>query len=100
MILVARIAAALFVIDWILGALIVARVLPWWTFPVVNLPFGFIYTWLESDWTGSSYVVNGRFVSDSVAMLTLPATVLPQAMLYAAVCRLLRHRKVIPTASL
>jgi hypothetical protein len=88
----AIVASVLFVVDWVLAALTGARVLPKWVFPLANPPFGVIYTWWESHWNGTSYVFNGRYVGDDVAILVIPAVVLLQAVLYVAVYEVVRRR--------
>jgi hypothetical protein len=78
------IAMPLFVADWVLAAMTMERVLPKWALVLANPPFGALYWWFESHWTGSQYVFYGRPVSDGVALLVMPTVVVLQAALYAA----------------
>ena len=79
----AVLAVAVFALDWLLGALIVAGILSSWIFALANPPFGLVYVWLHSHWTGTQTNIGGHVISDELALLDLPLTAILQAGLYA-----------------
>ena len=87
------IGVVLFLADWILASLTVARVLPKWGFAVANPPFGVLYTWFESHWTGTQYLFSGKPVGDGVALLILPLIAGLQAAMYAGIWCLASRRR-------
>ena len=89
----AAIAMALFVIDWVVGAMIVGGVLPGWAFVVVNPPFGLLDRWFESHWTGTQYLFSGRPVGDGVALLVMPLVAGLQAALFVGLWTMLGSRR-------
>ena len=76
------IAGGLLVADWILGMLVVRRVLHKWVYLLANIPFGLVYVWTESLWVGSSYQWLGHAVSESLISVAQLAAVGAQALVY------------------
>ena len=87
------ISVALFFADWILASLTVARLLPKWSFAVANPPFGVLYTWFESHWTGTQYLFSGKPVGDGASLLIMPLVVVLQAAMYAVLWSSIRRRR-------
>jgi hypothetical protein len=79
----AILALVVFAFDWVLGALIVAGVLWEWTFALLNPPFGLLYTWMGSYWTGTQTNIGGHVLSDELGLLVVPMVAVFQAGLYA-----------------
>jgi hypothetical protein len=97
----AVLAVLVFVMDWVLAGLILEGIARPWSFVAANPPFGLLYLWFESHWTGTQYLFNGRPVSDGAALLIVPVIALLQAMCYlpvwSAVSRTIRGRRRIPS---
>ena len=79
----ALIALALLVIDWALGVLHVWRVLPLWSFLVMNFQFGLPFVWIESHWAGTHYSVAGQNVNETWSFVAFFFSVFAQAWLYS-----------------
>jgi hypothetical protein len=79
----ALITLAMLVIDWALGILHVSRVLPVWSFLVLNFPFGLPYVWFESHWAGTHYSVAGSSVSELWSFTAFFFSAFGQAWLYS-----------------
>ncbi len=84
-------------VDWVLGALHVAHIIPLWVFLVFNLPFGLPFVWLESHWTGTQYLLGaGQTVGDGWSLVIWCCGVLAQAWLYSVLYGWWRSRR-LPT---
>jgi hypothetical protein len=78
------IASAMLVVDWVLGALQAAHIIPLWSFLVFNFPFGLPFVWLESHWAGTRYSLGeGQSISETWSFVALFFSVFAQAWLYA-----------------
>jgi hypothetical protein len=77
-----KIAAILLLEDWALGAAQAGGLMPLWTFLAANFPFGAIYVWFESHWTGTQYRIGNQAVSELWPLLCFFPIVLAQAWLY------------------
>ncbi len=78
------IALAMLVVDWTLGALQAAHVIPLGTFLVFNFPFGLPFVWLESHWALTHYALgDGRSISELWSFVALFFAVFAQAGLYS-----------------
>ena len=51
-------------IDWILGIAITSGRIPLWTFIIPNFPFGIAHILLESQWTGTNFMVGGKVIDE------------------------------------
>ncbi len=81
-------------VDWVLGALHVAHIIPLWAFLVFNLPFGLPFVWLESHWTGTQYLLGaGQTVGDGWSLVIWSCGVLAQAWLYSVLYGWWRSRR-------
>ena len=87
------IAGVLLVIDWILGVCIVQRILPNWVYLLANMPFGGIYVWTESQWTGNQYQILGRAVNESWISLAQLLAVGAQALVYFGIWELWKGKR-------
>ena len=86
------IMAAVIVMDWILGMLIVRAILPSWLFVLANFPFGFIYTWTEAHWVGTHYEIGGRLIGENVINIAQLGAVVLQAFLYYGMWLIWEHK--------
>ena len=78
------IVATLLAVDWTLGVLITRQALPLWTFLIPNLPFGLLYTAVESTWNGTRYDLWGHTLSDATSLALFLFVVVAQGLLYFA----------------
>jgi hypothetical protein len=71
-------------VDWVLGALQAAHLIPLWSFLVFNFPFGLPFVWLESDWAATHYSSGeGQSISETWSFVALFSSVFGQAWLYS-----------------
>jgi hypothetical protein len=77
------IALAMLVIDWTLGALQAAGVIPLWSFLIVNFPFGIPFVWLEYHWAATHYEFGGVSINETWSFVALFFAVLAQAWVYS-----------------
>jgi hypothetical protein len=85
---------AMLAIDWVLGALQTAHILPLWTFLVFNFPFGLPSVWLESHWTGTQYSLSeGQSISETWPLVAFFFAVAAQAWLYSILYARCRNRR-------
>jgi hypothetical protein len=89
----AILAVIVFAIDWVVCGLIVAGVLWKWTFPLLNFPFGLVYTCMASHWTGTQLNIHGHVISDELDLLVMPLVAVFQAGLYAALWCFIERRR-------
>lgn len=89
------ILGTLLVVDWVLGAAQARGVIPLWVFLVPNFPMGLPYVWLESQWAGTAYMVNGQPVSEVYSFVLLLAAVVLQSILYWVLWEA-RLRRLVP----
>ena len=89
----AVIVVATLVVDWSLGMLCASGVAPLWTFLVANFPFGGVYVWMESSWSGTHYVMLGETVGDVGSLIIWAAVAFAQAGLYCVLWHLFTARK-------
>ena len=75
-----QVALALLVFDWGWGMATVRGLVPLWSCMVINFPLGIPYFWLESQWVGVRYEVNGRVVSELWSFFLFFFMVLAQAV--------------------
>jgi hypothetical protein len=87
-----KIVAVLLLVDWVLGAAHANHLVPPWTFLLANFPFGAIFVWLESHWTGNQYRIGDQVVSEMWPFVSFFATVFAQAWLYYLLFGLWRKR--------
>jgi hypothetical protein len=87
----AVILPVLLLLDWVIGGMTVAGLLPKWVFAVANVPFGIVNVWFESHWTGNQYLF-GHPVSDGVSLLIFVTVIIAQAILYTAIYTVARRR--------
>lgn len=86
-------------VDWVLGALQIAHIIPMWVFLVLNIPFGLPFVWLESHWTGTQYLLGaGQSVSDGWSLVIWFCGVLAQAWLYSVLYGWWRARRLAAIA--
>lgn len=78
------VALVLLAVDWTLGALQAANVIPLGSFLVLNFPFGLPFVWLESHWEGTRYVLGeGQNISELWSFAAFFFSVFAQAGLYS-----------------
>ena len=77
-----KIFLVLLIIDWIIGIAITSGHLPLWTFLIPNFPIGVAHVWLESHWTGTNYMVDGKVIDELISMITFPLVIVLQSCLY------------------
>ena len=77
-----KICGALLIVDWALGAAQAAHVVPPWTFLAANFPFGGVYVWFESHWTGNQYRLGDQVLSEAWPLFLFFLIVLAQAWVY------------------
>ena len=87
-----RIAGALLAVDWFMGAAQAAGIIPLWSFLAVNFPFGMIYVWYESHWSGSQYLLSNHVISDFWPLLFFFIVVFTQAWIYYLLFGLLSNK--------
>jgi len=93
----ALVVLAMLVVDWTLGALHVAGVLPLWSFLLLNFPFGLPSVWLEAHWVGTHYSIGNQNVNELWSFAAFFFAVVAQAGLYSWLLGLWqRRRQVIP----
>ena len=94
------IALAMLVVDWTLGGLQAAHVIPLGSFLMFNLPFGLPFVWLESHWAGTRYTLGeGQSINEVWSFIALFFSVFAQAGLYSYLLgRWLRNRRVSSAA--
>jgi hypothetical protein len=85
-----KIFLVLLMIDWILGIVITSGHLPLWTFLIPNFPFGIAHIWLESHWTGTNFMIEGKVIDELISMIVFPSVIVLQACLY---CILINRMK-------
>jgi hypothetical protein len=95
----ALIALAMLGIDWALGVLHVWRVLPLWSFLVLNFPFGLPFVWFESHWAGTHYSVAGRNVSELWSFAAFFLSAFAQASLYSWLIGWWQRRRHAPSVA-
>jgi hypothetical protein len=88
-----KIAATLLVVDWFLGVAQASGMVPLWTFLAVNFPFGAIYVWFESHWTGTQYLVGGQPIPELWPFWCFFPIVLAQAWVYYLVFDLWQKKR-------
>ncbi|HSU57332.1 MAG TPA: hypothetical protein VLT36_25040 [Candidatus Dormibacteraeota bacterium] len=88
----ALIALAMLIVDWALGALHVAGVLPLWSFLVLNFPFGLPSVWFEAHWAGTHYSVASQNVDEMWSFAAFFLSVFAQAGLYSWLLGLRQRR--------
>jgi hypothetical protein len=93
------IALAMLVIDWALGVLHVAGVVPLWSFLVFNLPFGVPFVWLEAHWAGTQYTVGGQSINETWSLVAFSFSVLAQAGLYSLLLGCWRRKHAATSAA-
>ena len=77
-------ALAMLAVDWTLGALQAAHVIPLGSFLVFNFPFGLPFVWLESHWAATRYTLGeGQSINEVWSFLALFFSVFAQAGLYS-----------------
>jgi hypothetical protein len=87
-------------VDWVLGALHAAHIIPLWSFLVFNFPFGLPFVWLESHWAVTHYSLGeGQSISETWSFVALFFAVLAQAWLYSLLYGHWRNRSHAATAS-
>ena len=90
------VAGTLLVLDWILGVLIVRRILPGWLYLIANMPLGIVYVWTEAQWSGGHYQILGMTFDDLSGVQE--AAVYAQALVYSGFWRLwVTRRRRAPT---
>ena len=77
-----KIFGVLLIVDWALGAAQANHVIPLWTFLAANFPFGAIYVWFESHWTGAQYRIGDQPVSEAWPLFLFFPIVVAQAFVY------------------
>ena len=94
------IALAMLAVDWTLGALQAAHVIPLGAFLVFNFPFGLPFVWLESHWAATRYTLGeGQSISEVWSFIALFFSVFAQAGLYSLLFgRWLRSRQASSAA--
>ena len=86
--------AVMLVVDWVLGALQAAHVIPLWSFLVFNFPFGLPFVWLESHWAGTHYSLGaGQSISETWSFVALFFSAFAQAWLYSFLFGHWRNRR-------
>ena len=86
--------AVMLVVDWVLGALQAAHVIPLWSFLVFNFPFGLPFVWLESHWAATHYSLSeGQSISETWSFVALFFSVFAQAWLYSFLFGYWRNRR-------
>jgi len=88
----AVIGVAVLILDWILGALCASGPLPHWVFLLFNIPFGSLYVWMESSWTGTHYEMLGCTFGDLGSGVVFLLTVMAQSLCYFAFYEWLRKK--------
>ena len=91
------ILVAMTLVDWALGALHVARLIPLATFLIFNFPFGIPFVWIESLWAGNRYQIGNDIIGENWAMLAWLFAVIAQTFLYWLIFRVWRKRRNIPS---
>ena len=83
------------IVDWVLGALQAAHVIPLWSlFLVFNFPFGLPFVWLESHWAVTRYSLGeGQSISETWSFVALFFSVFAQAWLYSVLFGWWRSRR-------
>jgi hypothetical protein len=76
------ICGVLLIVDWALGAAQANHIVPLWTFLAANFPFGAIYVWFESHWTGTQYRIGDQVISELWPLVLFFPIVLAQAWVY------------------
>jgi hypothetical protein len=89
----AGIVVATLVVDWGLGMLCASGVAPLWTFLVANSPFGAVYVWMESSWSGTHYVMLGQRAGDIGSLIIWAAVALAQGSLYCVLWHVLTGKR-------
>jgi len=85
-----KIFLVLLIVDWIIGIAITSGHLPLWTFLIPNFPFGVAHVWLESHWTGTNFMVEGKVIDELISMIIFPSVIVLQSCLY---CILINRMK-------
>ncbi len=76
------IATAMLALDWTLGALQTAHIIPLWSFLLLNFPFGLPFVWLESHWASTHYEFAGQYFGEYWSFAALFFAIFAQAWLY------------------
>lgn len=79
------IAVALTIVSWVLGMLIVRKILPAWAMLAANIPFGYVYVWTEAHWADGNYIVDGKIVSENLMLQALLIAHVAQICLYYSI---------------
>jgi hypothetical protein len=88
------IAAAMLAVDWVVGALAAAHVVPLWSFLLLNFPFGLPFVWLETHWAGTRYSLGeGQSISEAWSFVALFFSAFAQAWLYSLLLGFWRKRQ-------
>lgn len=72
----------LLVADYALAVLHTYRLVPLGTFLAANFPFGAVYVWFESHWTGNQYRIGNQVISEAWPFWTFFPIVFAQAWAY------------------
>ncbi|MHB9030358.1 MAG: hypothetical protein ACYC9O_16455 [Candidatus Latescibacterota bacterium] len=83
------------ILDWIVGAMCTAGALPQWVFLLLNIPFGAIYVFMESSWTGTHYQIFGQIVGDLGSGTVFLFVVMAQSLCYFFLFELFRKKRVL-----
>jgi hypothetical protein len=80
----AIIGAGVFLFDWFLGVMCAWGIFPLWVFFIFNIPFGAVYVWMESSWTGNQYRMLGLSFTEFGSLVVFLVVVLGQSLVYFA----------------
>jgi hypothetical protein len=88
----AVIGIAMLVLDWIMGVMCASGTMPHWVFLLFNLPFGALYVWMESSWTGTHYELLGFTFGDIGSGVVFLFVVMAQSFCYTAIYEWRRNK--------
>lgn len=89
----AVIGGAVLILDWILGVLCAADLVPHWVFVVCNIPFGALYVAVEASWAGTRYEMLGLTFGEIGSAVVFLLTVALQSLVYLGAYERLRRRQ-------